>query len=80
MCTPLETKVLFSHNATLDPGKLLDTMLQYRDTSLNLAGIRANYDGDIPVKSEIIVSLQGKFTSGLSDSEILYFQAIVRAY
>ncbi|KAI2507008.1 hypothetical protein MHU86_7393 [Fragilaria crotonensis] len=83
ICMPLETKVLFSHNTTLDPGKLLDTMLKYRDTierNLNLAGIQAAYDGDIPVQSEIIVSLQGNFTTGLSDSELKYFQAIARAY
>jgi hypothetical protein len=67
----------------LDPGKLLDTMLQYRETverNLNLAGIVANYDGDIPVQSEVVISLQGNFTTGLSDSELKYFQAIARAY
>ena len=58
-------------------------MLEYRDTvqrNLQLAGIQADYDGDIAVQSEIVVSLKGNFTAGLSDSEVEYFQAIARAY
>ena len=82
-CKSLETHMLFSHADTMDPGQLLLIMLRYRDTverKLSLAGIQADYDGDIPVQSEIVVSLKGDFTTELRDSELLYFQAIARSY
>jgi hypothetical protein len=61
----------------------LFAMLQYRDTigiNLNLAQFDALYDGEVPVQSDVIISLNGNFTAGLSAPELRYFEAITRAY
>jgi hypothetical protein len=58
-------------------------MLQYRETigqNLELAGIQANYDGDVVVRTEVVINLNGNFTDALSESEIQYFQAISQAF
>ena len=59
-------------------------MLQHKDTiSINLnllPEFQAEYDGDLPIQTEMLISLGGNFTSGLSDEELLYFQAITQAY
>lgn len=82
-CVPLETNISFTHLDTLDPGKVKVAMLQYRETigqNLELAGIQANYDGDVVVRTEVVISMNGNFTDNLSESEMQYFQAISQAF
>ena len=82
-CAPLETQVTFTHKDSLERGKILLKFLLYKDTieiNLNLDGFQADYDGDIPVQTEVVVSLNGTFTETLSDSEVKYFEAITLAY
>mmetsp|Transcript_2534 Transcript_2534/g.3863 ORF Transcript_2534/g.3863 Transcript_2534/m.3863 type:complete len:1190 (+) Transcript_2534:56-3625(+) len=83
-CTSVTTQVTFSHMSSLDRGTVTFILLEYKDdisNNLNKLDIfEADYVGEIPVQSVVVVELEGDFNQKLSVGEQEYFETITRAF
>jgi hypothetical protein len=84
VCTTVDTEVPFTHKETLKPGVVLYSLLKQQEVltaNLNLVSqFDAQYVGDRPLESQIIVTLEGNFEKELSDEERAYYEEVTEAY
>lgn len=83
VCTAIVTDVVVTHKESLISAEVTFALRMQHETLTKILnsvpGLEAKYDGDILIESEILVILEGNFTS-LTADERLYFEEVTQAY
>lgn len=71
------------HKQSLSSGDLIFSMLQYRErlsAGLSEGELQADYAGDVPVDTGMVISLGGNFSSVFTEDEVAYLEEVTLEY